>query len=108
MESLALAVFKSNGVDLHTATYYTLARTRTQGLPGFCEGTELLAAMISHEWDTFWPQGGTARTEMLDWFNTRTGNILRQQLSLQKATFRCCTALNGRYSLSATSSSRWN
>ncbi|EIM0303280.1 type VI secretion system ImpA family N-terminal domain-containing protein, partial [Salmonella enterica] len=45
VESLALAVFKSNGVDLHTATYYTLARTRTQGLPGFCEGTELLAAM---------------------------------------------------------------
>ncbi|EJH7015811.1 type VI secretion system ImpA family N-terminal domain-containing protein [Salmonella enterica] len=85
VESLALAVFKSNGVDLHTATYYTLARTRTQGLPGFCEGTELLAAMISHEWDTFWPQGGTARTEMLDWFNTRTGNILRQQLSFAES-----------------------
>ena len=81
VESLALAIFKTNGVDLHTATYYTLARTRTQGLVGFCEGTELLAAMITHEWDTFWPQGGPARTEMLDWFNTRTGNILRQQIS---------------------------
>ena len=32
VESLALAIFKANGVDLHTATYYTLARTRTQGL----------------------------------------------------------------------------
>ena len=31
VESLALAIFKANGVDLHTATYYTLARTRTQG-----------------------------------------------------------------------------
>lgn len=81
VESLALAIFKTNGVDLHTATYYTLARTRTQGLVGFCEGTELLAAMITHEWDKFWPQGGSARTEMLDWFNTRTGNILRQQIS---------------------------
>lgn len=81
VESLSLAIFKSNGVDLHTASYYTLARTRTQGLAGFCEGTELLAAMISHEWEKFWPQGATARTEMLDWFNVRTGNILRQQLS---------------------------
>ena len=85
VESLALAIFKTSGVDLHTASYYTLARTRTQGLAGFCEGAELLAAMISHEWDKFWPQNGTARTEMLDWFNTRTGNILRQQLSFTEA-----------------------
>ena len=42
VESLALAIFKANGVDLHTATYYTLARTRTQGLAGFCEGAESL------------------------------------------------------------------
>lgn len=81
VESLALTIFKASGVDLHTATYYTLARTRIQGLAGFCEGTELLAAMITHEWDKFWPQSGPARTEMLDWFNTRTGNILRQQTS---------------------------
>ncbi|EGX8054484.1 type VI secretion system ImpA family N-terminal domain-containing protein [Salmonella enterica] len=85
VESLALAIFKASGVDLHTASYYTLARTRTQGLAGFCEGAELLAAMISHEWDKFWPQNGAARTEMLDWFNTRTGNILRQQLSFTEA-----------------------
>lgn len=85
MESLALAIFKANGVDLHTATYYTLARTRTQGLAGFCEGAELLAAMVSHDWDKFWPQGGPARTEMLDWFNSRTGNILRQQISFAES-----------------------
>ncbi|WP_176211757.1 type VI secretion system ImpA family N-terminal domain-containing protein, partial [Salmonella enterica] len=76
---------KSNGVDLHTASYYTLARTRTQGLAGFCEGVELLAALIGREWDKFWPQGGAARTEMLDWFNARTGNILRQQLAFSEA-----------------------
>lgn len=81
VESLALAIFKASGVDLHTVTYYTLARTRLQGLAGFCEGTELLAAMVSHEWDKFWPQDNDARTGMLDWFNTRTGSILRQQLS---------------------------
>lgn len=84
VESLALTIFKANGVDLHTATYYTLARTRTQGLAGFCEGAELLAAMINHEWDKFWPQSSPARTEMLDWLNTRTGNILRQQISFSE------------------------
>lgn len=85
VESLALTVFRANGVDLHTATYYTLARTRTQGLTGFCEGAELLAAMVSHDWDKFWPQDNHARTGMLDWFNTRTGNILRQQMSFSDA-----------------------
>jgi type VI secretion system protein VasL len=85
VESLALTIFRNNGVDLHTASYYTLARTRTQGLAGFCEGVELLAALISREWDKFWPQGGAARTEMLDWFNARTGNILRQQLTFSAA-----------------------
>ena len=81
VESLALAIFKANGVDLQTATYYTLARTRTHGRAGFCEGVELRATMISHDWDKFWPQDELARTGMLDWLNTRTGNILRQQLS---------------------------
>ena len=85
VESLALTIFKTNGVDLHTATYYTLARTRSQGLAGFCEGAELLAAMISHEWETFWPQSGTARTEMLDWLNIRTGTILRQQIAFSES-----------------------
>ncbi|RTN19154.1 hypothetical protein EKN94_20515 [Enterobacter quasimori] len=85
VESLALAIFKTNGVDLHTATYYTLARTRTHGLAGFCEGVELLAAMISHDWDKFWPQDESARTGMLDWLNTRSGNFLRQQLSFSDA-----------------------
>ncbi|HAF2404072.1 TPA: hypothetical protein H2W70_004136 [Salmonella enterica] len=85
VESLALTIFKANGVDLHTATYYTLARTRLNGLAGFCEGVELLAALIAHEWTKVWPENPQARTEMLDWFNTRTGNILRQQLSFVEA-----------------------
>lgn len=78
VESLALTLFKSNGVDLHTATYYTLARTKINGLPGFCEGCELLAGLIIAEWDCFWPQNDQARSDMLEWFNTRIGNILRQ------------------------------
>lgn len=68
-------------MDLHSATYYTLARTRLHGLAGFCEGVELLAALISRDWNKFWPQNPLARTEMLDWFNARIGNILRQQIT---------------------------
>ncbi len=41
--------------------------------------------MVSHDWDKFWPQGGPARTEMLDWFNLPTGNILRQQISFAES-----------------------
>ena len=85
VESLALSIFKTNGVDLHTAAYFTLARTRLQGLAGFCEGVELLAAMLNHEWDTFWPRNESARTEMLDWLNARIGNILRHQLTYSEA-----------------------
>ena len=82
VESLALTLFKSNGIDLHSATYYTLARTRNNGLAGFCEGCELLAGLITAEWEHFWPQNYQARSDMLEWFNTRVGNLLRQNPSL--------------------------
>ncbi|MFU2315790.1 VasL domain-containing protein [Rahnella sp. PCH160] len=82
IESLALTLFKSNGVDLHTATYYTLARTKINGLSGFCEGCELLAGLITAEWERFWPQNYQARSDMLEWFNTRIGNILRKNPAL--------------------------
>lgn len=82
VESLALTLFKSNGVDLHTATYYTLARTKINGLSGFCEGCELLAGLITAEWERFWPQNYQARSDMLEWFNTRIGNILRKNPAL--------------------------
>lgn len=85
VESLALTLFKSNGVDLHSATYYTLARTRINGLAGFCEGCELLAGLITAEWEHFWPQNYQARSDMLEWFNSRVGSILRQNPSLLTA-----------------------
>ncbi|MCS2167887.1 VasL domain-containing protein [Scandinavium manionii] len=78
IESLSLSLFRSNGVDLQTAAYYTLARTHKQGLAGFTEGCELLAAMVVNQWDQLWPQQGQARTEILEWFNARVGSQLRQ------------------------------
>ncbi|MFO6427584.1 type VI secretion system ImpA family N-terminal domain-containing protein [Escherichia coli] len=84
VESLALAIFKANGVDQTPPPTIRLPGHGHRDC-GFCEGAELLAAMVSHDWDKFWPQGGPARTEMLDWFNSRTGNILRQQISFAES-----------------------
>ncbi|WP_038241118.1 type VI secretion system ImpA family N-terminal domain-containing protein, partial [Xenorhabdus szentirmaii] len=79
VESLSLTLFKTNGVDLQTAIYYTLARMKLSGLAGFTEGCELLAGVIVSEWDTLWPPQPQVRTDLLEWFHSRTGNILRQQ-----------------------------
>ncbi|WP_319938615.1 VasL domain-containing protein [Xenorhabdus littoralis] len=79
VESLSLTVFKTNGVDLQTAIYYTLARMQLNGLAGFTEGCELLAGVIVSEWDTLWPPQPQVRTDLLEWFHSRTGSVLRQQ-----------------------------
>ncbi len=79
VESLSLTLFRSNGVDLQTAIYYTLARMQLNGLAGFTEGCELLAGVIVSEWDTLWPPQPQVRTDLLEWFHTRTGSGLRQQ-----------------------------
>lgn len=78
IESQALALFQSHGVDLHTASYYTLARIRLNGLMGFTEGCELLSGLIVGQWQHFWPVQPQARIDMLEWFNSRVGGLLRQ------------------------------
>lgn len=79
VESLALTLFRNSGVDLQTACYYTLARTYLHGLVGFTEGCELLAGLIVGQWDSLWPPQTQARVDMLEWFNSRVGNQMRQQ-----------------------------
>ncbi|TQI80063.1 type VI secretion system protein VasL [Serratia fonticola] len=78
IESLALTLFRTNGVDLQTAVYYALARTQKHGLAGFTESCELLAGMVVSQWEQLWPEQLQARTEILEWFNTRVGGQLRQ------------------------------
>ncbi|MFG1175218.1 VasL domain-containing protein [Erwiniaceae bacterium CAU 1747] len=78
IETLALTLFRSHGVDLQTAVYYSLARTQRHGLAGFTEASELLAGMVVSQWPQLWPPQGQARTEILEWFNARVGNQLRQ------------------------------
>ncbi|WP_448512607.1 type VI secretion system ImpA family N-terminal domain-containing protein, partial [Photorhabdus laumondii] len=70
IESLALTLFRTHGVDLQSAIYYTLARMQLSGLAGFTEGCELLAGVMVSQWDELWPPQPAVRADLLDWFNT--------------------------------------
>ncbi len=109
VESLALTLFKSNGVDLHTATYYTLARTKINGLSGFCEGCELLAGLITAEWERFWP-GRTTRRAAICWSGLTPALAIfcAKSPHWHPPISSCFTALNARYNSSATNCSRWS
>ena len=98
IHQLASQIFEKHGVDLQTAIYFTLARSRLQGLSGFTEGCEFLANLIVTQWDSFWPpvQQERARIEMLDWFIARISDVIRQyQISHEdkRLVYRCERAL---------------
>ena len=77
---MSLHIFEQQGVDLQTAIYFTLARSRLHGLHGFTEGCEFLANLIVTQWENFWPpqHQERARIEMLDWFIARISEVIRQ------------------------------
>ncbi|VYT91041.1 hypothetical protein [Metakosakonia massiliensis] len=76
----ARSLFEQNGVDLLSACYFSLARTHIHGLRGFVESCELISALICQHWDdAFWPPEPQARIDALDWFNVRTGHLIRRQ-----------------------------
>lgn len=77
IETLALELFSKNGIDLQTAAYFTFARTKLHGLEGFSEGCELISTLIVNSWPLLWPEGETARIDMLDWLNSRVGQDVR-------------------------------
>ncbi|MDA5533837.1 type VI secretion protein ImpA [Yersinia mollaretii] len=77
VEQLCLALFRQNGVELQTTVDFTLARTHIAGLAGLCEGLELLAGLISHQWSTLWPPQTHARVELLAWLSDRLQQVWR-------------------------------
>ncbi|WP_421198452.1 VasL domain-containing protein [Aeromonas enteropelogenes] len=98
IHQLASQIFEKHGVDLQTAIYFTLARSRLQGLSGFTEGCEFLANLIVTQWESFWPpvHQERARVEMLDWFIARISDVIRQyQISHEdkRLVYRCERAL---------------
>jgi len=80
LQTQAIKLFSSNGVDLQSVAYYSMARTRLNEWNGFAEGCELLAVLIVSQWEIFWPpeKPVRARQEILDWFAARVGSAIRQ------------------------------
>lgn len=77
IEQLSLLLFKNHGVDLQTAAYYTLARTKKHSLAGFTEGIELIAGLVSNQWDVLWPEQLQVRSDILEWMNQKVSSLLR-------------------------------
>lgn len=77
VEQLSLSLFRQNGVELQTAAWYTLARTRLAGMAGLNEGLAILEALISHQWGALWPQPVHARVEILAGLSQRLQSTLR-------------------------------
>lgn len=78
IESLSLTLFKTNGIDLQSGVYYTLARLHLHGLSGFTEGCELLASVVVSQWDNLWPEQPHHRCDIFNWFNSKASVVLRQ------------------------------
>lgn len=77
VEKRCLSLFEQNGVELQTAAWYTLARTQLAGLFGLTEGMAILEALISHQWETLWPQPVHARMEILSHLSQRLQQLMR-------------------------------
>lgn len=77
IEQLSLSLFRQNGVELQTATWYTLARTRLAGMHGLNEGLAILEKLVTYQWGAMWPQPVHARMEILNGFNQRLQSALR-------------------------------
>jgi len=80
VEKLCLSLFEQNGVELQTAAWYALARTQLAGLAGLNEGLEILEALISHQWETLWPQPVHVRMEILNRLSQRLQQQMRARL----------------------------
>lgn len=76
-EQLSLSLFRTNGVELQTLAWYTVARIHNAGLAGLAEGAELLDALLTHHWTGLWPQPTHARVEVLAWLSARLQQELR-------------------------------
>ncbi|QHM71919.1 VasL domain-containing protein [Mixta intestinalis] len=65
VETLSLALFGQNGVDLQTAAWYSLARTHIDGLSGLNEGLALTETLATRHWAVMWPTNTHGRIEIL-------------------------------------------
>lgn len=77
VEKLSLSLFESNGVELQTCAWYTLARSHLARVSGLNEGLAILTALLSHQWAQLWPQPVHARAEIINGLLQRLQKLFR-------------------------------
>lgn len=77
VETLCLRLYEHNGVELQTASWYTIARMHTTGLSGLNEGLALIVALTRHHWSAMWPLNTHARLEIITGLFNRLQKTLR-------------------------------
>ncbi|HDW3958582.1 TPA: type VI secretion system ImpA family N-terminal domain-containing protein [Escherichia coli] len=77
VETLCLRLYEHNGVELQTASWYTIARMHTAGLSGLNEGLALIVALTRHHWSVMWPLNTHARLEIITGLFNRLQKTLR-------------------------------
>ena len=77
VETLCLRLYEHNGVELQTASWYTIARMHTTGLSGLNEGLALIVALTRHRWSVMWPLNTHARLEIITGLFNRLQKMLR-------------------------------
>ena len=76
-ETLSLSLFETNGVELQTGAWYTLARSHLNCVNGMNEGLNILVALLGHQWAQLWPQPVHARAEILKGLIERLQKLFR-------------------------------
>ncbi|EFU2734306.1 hypothetical protein HUI18_001449 [Escherichia coli] len=77
VETLCLRLYEHNGVELQTASWYTIVRMHTTGLSGLNEGLALIVALTRHHWSVMWPLNTHARLEIITGLFNRLQKTLR-------------------------------
>lgn len=77
VETLCLRLYEHNGVELQTASWYTIARMHITGLSGLNEGLALIVALTRHHWSVMWPLNTHARLEIITGLFNRLQKTLR-------------------------------
>lgn len=77
VEHQCLSLFQVNGVELHCAAAFALARTRLYGLPGLEQGLALISGLLSRHGKRCWPPGPAARQPLLSWLAAQLQPLVR-------------------------------
>ncbi|MBS3828984.1 VasL domain-containing protein [Proteus mirabilis] len=65
IHELCISLFNQNGIDLQTASCFTLCNQQISGLEGLSEGLSLIHKVITQNWQNIWPVQTHTRINIL-------------------------------------------